>query len=83
MVTVAVSFVCCHSEVKAYTKPPAAVETVLSAVMILFREKPDWPTAKKKISESNFLTEIKRFDKDNVPNSILTKINKFTCKPGA
>ena len=39
------------SEVKAYTTPPAKVQLCLEAVMILFRLKTDWPTAKKKISE--------------------------------
>jgi dynein heavy chain, axonemal len=32
------------SEVKAYTKPPALVETVLQAVMILFGKPTDWGT---------------------------------------
>ena len=35
------------SEVKAYTKPPALVETVLQAIMILFGKPTDWTTAKK------------------------------------
>jgi hypothetical protein len=35
------------SEVKAYTKPPALVETVLQAIMILFGKPTDWATAKK------------------------------------
>ena len=37
------------SEVKAYTKPPALVETVLQAVMILFGKGIDWASAKKVI----------------------------------
>lgn len=37
------------SEVKAYTKPPALVETVLQAIMILFGKPTDWTTAKKVI----------------------------------
>jgi dynein heavy chain len=40
------------SEVKAYTKPPALVETVLQAIMILFGKPTDWTTAKK-VSHSN------------------------------
>jgi dynein heavy chain len=35
------------SEVKAYTKPPALVETVMQAVMILFGKGTDWASAKK------------------------------------
>ncbi len=76
------------SEVKAYTKPPPAVEMVLSAVMVLFKEKTDWATAKKKISESNFLSQIKFFDKDNVSPAIMQKvhcpsISSSCCRPHA
>ena len=64
------------SEVKAYAKPPPAVEMVLSAVMVLFKEKTDWPTAKRKISESNFLSQIKFFDKDNVSPAVMQKASR-------
>lgn len=47
------------SEVKAYQAPPPIVEMVLSAVMVLFEEKADWATAKRKIGEPNFLSQIK------------------------
>jgi len=66
------------SEVKAYASPPAAVEMVLNAVMIMFQMKPDWATAKKKISEPNFLSQIKNFDKDNVPAKVTSKIKSYT-----
>eukprot|EP01029_Cantina_marsupialis_P005820 TRINITY_DN1630_c1_g4_i2.p1 TRINITY_DN1630_c1_g4~~TRINITY_DN1630_c1_g4_i2.p1 ORF type:complete len:1526 (+),score=559.26 TRINITY_DN1630_c1_g4_i2:3370-7947(+) len=69
------------TEVKSYTKPPDDVQMVLSAVMILFGEKPEWASAKKKLSETNFLSQIKSYDRDNVPNSMLTKIKKYTKKP--
>jgi hypothetical protein len=35
------------SEVKAYNKPPKAVETVLSAAMTLFGQPTDWANSKK------------------------------------
>lgn len=66
------------SEVKAYASPPPAVEMVLNAVMLIFNLKPDWATAKKKISEPNFLQQIKSFDKDNVQTKTLTKLKAFT-----
>ena len=46
------------AQVKAYTKPPPAVETCLAAVMILFGKKTDWGEAKKKIGESDFLYQV-------------------------
>jgi dynein heavy chain len=69
------------SEVKAYSKPPPAVELVLAAVMTLFGLKTDWATAKKKISEANFLTQIKTYDKDNVSTSMQSKVKKYTKNP--
>lgn len=69
------------SEVKAYTKPPALVETVLQAVMILFGKPTDWATAKKVLSESNFLQQIKGFDKDHVSASTSNKVKKYVEMP--
>lgn len=69
------------SEVKAYSKPPALVETVLQGVMTLFNKPTDWANAKKVIGEANFLTQIKTFDKDNVSQSINNKVKKFIDMP--
>lgn len=69
------------SEVKAYTKPPALVETVLQAVMILFNKPTDWGNAKKVLSESNFLQQIKGYDKDHVSQSTNNKIKKYIEMP--
>ena len=69
------------SEVKAYSKPPELVETVLQAVMILFGKAPDWGTAKKVISEANFLQAIKGYDKDHVSAAAITKIKKYIEMP--
>jgi len=70
------------SEVKAYTKPPDAVMMVLGGVMTLMNVPTDWASAKKKISESDFLRQIKSFDKDNVKDSTIKKLKKFTEIPG-
>ena len=69
------------TEVKNYSTPPDAVVMVLSACMILFKKPTDWKTAKLKISESNFLQQVKEYDKDNIPKSILSKIRKYCKKP--
>ena len=65
------------SEVKAYKTPPALVETVLQAVMILFGQKTDWANAKTVLGQSNFLQQIKGYDKDNVSQSVNNKIKKY------
>ncbi|CAM9180031.1 unnamed protein product [Ectocarpus fasciculatus] len=69
------------SEVKAYSKPPPLVETVLQAVMILFGKASDWATAKRIIGESNFLQQIKGFDKDHIAPATVSKIKKYTDMP--
>ena len=69
------------SEVKAYNKPPPLVETVMQAVMILFGRATDWGTAKKALGESNFLYQIKQFDKDHVGVTVNNKIKKYIDQP--
>ena len=69
------------SEVKAYTSPPPLVQLCMEAVMLLFLTKTDWGSAKKKISESNFLVQVKTFDKDNVPPKVLQKLQKYIRNP--
>jgi dynein heavy chain, axonemal len=69
------------SEVKAYTKPPLLVETVMQAVMIFFNRQPDWATAKRTLSEANFIQQIKSFDKDNISQSTTNKIRKYIENP--
>jgi len=68
------------SEVKAYKSPPKQVETVLSAVMILFSKHTDWNTAKKVLGEANFLQNIKTYDKDNVSPAIMKKVKGYVSQ---
>lgn len=49
----------CHFyQVKAYSKPPPLVETVMAAVMTLMGRGSDWATAKKALGEGNFLAQV-------------------------
>eukprot|EP01138_Halocafeteria_seosinensis_P001392 gb/GECG01001428.1/.p1 GENE.gb/GECG01001428.1/~~gb/GECG01001428.1/.p1 ORF type:complete len:4689 (+),score=693.48 gb/GECG01001428.1/:1-14067(+) len=66
------------SEVKAYTSPPALVKLVMEAVMMLFGLPTDWGTAKKKLSEADFLSQVKTFDKDNIKPSVMKKLSRYT-----
>lgn len=54
-------------EIKSFPKPPALVQMTMEAVCILKQEKPDWDTAKKLLSDSNFMRSLEEFDKDNIP----------------
>jgi len=69
------------SEIKSFATPPDAVIMVLGACMVLFKMKTDWKTAKGKISEPDFLNQVKTYDKDNIPKSTLNKIRKYCNKP--
>lgn len=69
------------AEVKAYGKPPALVEVVMEAVMILKQSEPSWSEAKRQLGDPNFIMSLKDFDKDNIPDKVLRKINKYTSEP--
>ena len=69
------------TEIKAYSNPPVAVERVLSCVMILLGQPMDWATSKRILGDTNFLTNLKTFDKDNVRESTMVKISKFIKSP--
>jgi len=66
------------AEIKAFTTPPADVQTTMNAVMILLQKEPTWVSAKKELSDSAFIKKIMDFDKDNIPSNVLKKIEKFT-----
>ena len=65
------------TEIKAYSNPPSAVEKVLACVMILMGKPGDFGNAKRVLGETNFLSNLKAFDKDNVKNSTVTKVKKY------
>ena len=69
------------SEIKGYSKPPPAVEKVLSCVMTLLRKPIDWASSKKVIGETSFLSSLKSFDKANVKDSIIIKVKKYVTNP--
>lgn len=53
-------------QVKAYSKPPPLVETVMAAVMTMMGRGSDWATAKKALGEGNFLTQVCVDKKDGI-----------------
>jgi dynein heavy chain, axonemal len=69
------------TEVKSFAKPPEAVQTVMEAVCCLFDMKPDWDSAKKLLGDSNFMENLKTYDKDNIKESVLKKVRVYTANP--
>jgi dynein heavy chain len=69
------------TEIKAYSNPPSAVEKVLSCVMIFFGKPTTWSSARKALGETNFLSNLKGFDKENIKESTLSKVRKYIKNP--
>merc|ERR1719253_1089293 len=67
-----------HAEVKAYAKPPELVLKTMNAVMTVMDKPATWASAKNELQDVNFLQRLKNFDKDNMSNATLKKIEKYT-----
>ena len=66
------------TEIKSFKQPPPLVKMVMEAICILVGAKPDWDSAKKVLSDTGFLKSLIAYDKDNVPDSILKSLKKYT-----
>ena len=73
------------TEVKSFPKPPAAVELVCEAVMILLGEKTDWSSVKVVLGNVNeFIGRLKGYNEQmkKVPESVFNKVrSKYLSKP--
>ncbi|XP_046389338.1 dynein axonemal heavy chain 2 [Ischnura elegans] len=69
------------SEIKSYGRPPAKVEMVMEAVMILKCVEPSWAEAKRQLGDASFLSKLRDFDKDNISDKTLKKIAVYTKNP--
>ena len=69
------------TEVKSFQQPPPAVRVVMEAVCILLGEKPDWDSAKKVLSNINFISLLREYDKDNIPAVRLKKVHQYIVDP--
>ncbi|XP_074052253.1 dynein axonemal heavy chain 6 isoform X2 [Macrotis lagotis] len=69
------------AEIRVFTKPPDMVMTVMEAISILLNAKPDWPTAKQLLGDSNFLRRLLEYDKENIKPTILAKLQRYINNP--
>jgi len=69
------------SEVKSFPKPPDMVMKTMCAVMTVMEKTPSWAQAKTELNDVNFLDRLKGFDKDNISNATLRKMEKYTKDP--
>ena len=63
-------------EVKAFTNPPALVQTTLEAVCIMLGSKTTWKDAKALMSQMDFIDKLKNYDKDNIPVKKIQQLKK-------
>ena len=68
-------------EIKAYTKPPELVETVLIGIMILRLSEPTWAEAKRQLGDANFIKSLINFDKENISDKTLKRIGQICSRP--
>lgn len=66
------------AEIKSFNTPPPDVATVMNAVMIVLGKEPSWVVAKKELADSNFIKKVMEYDKENISQVILKKIEKYT-----
>lgn len=64
------------TEVKSFTNPPPAVQKVMEAVCCLLGQPESWESAKKLLSQSNFMDQLQNYDKDNIPEARLRNLRK-------
>jgi dynein heavy chain, axonemal len=62
------------SEIKMYQTPHVDIKMVFDAVCLLQGVKQDWKTAQQLMNNPG----LKSYDKDNIKDSILKKLKKFT-----
>ena len=71
------------TEIKSFSKPPPLVETVLQAVMILRGQDPTWQEAKRQLGNTNFIDQLKSFDKDNMSDRTLKRLPVTALMPSS
>ena len=66
------------TEMKAYTTPPSPLKLVVEAVCLLLGMKEAWEEGRKLMNEpTKFIDKLKNYDKDKIPQRILTKLKKY------
>ncbi|ETW06912.1 hypothetical protein H310_03027 [Aphanomyces invadans] len=71
------------TEMKSFTSPPDLVRLVMQAVCVLLGHgaSPTWDDALFVLCDMKFLDRLKFFDKDNIQDSVMRKLDKFIQHP--
>eukprot|EP00884_Botryococcus_braunii_P021122 jgi/Botrbrau1/7694/Bobra.0159s0132.1 len=68
-------------EIKSMLKPPPLVQLTMEAVCVLKGEKADWETARKVLAEANFMKSLFDYDKDNISEAVMKRLQKYLENP--
>ena len=67
------------TEIKAFAKPPAAVQKVCECVQILKKEKEiSWAGAKLMLGAGDFLKSLQQYDKDAITDRMIKDLRVYT-----
>jgi dynein heavy chain len=66
------------AEMKSVNTPHPDVHMVMMAVMIYLGQKTEWIEIKKVIGKPTFKNDLMAFDKENIPQARLSKVQKYT-----
>lgn len=70
------------TEMKAYANPADEIVLVISAVCLMLDKKETWDEGKKLMNNpTEFISKLKSYDKDNIKESLLKKLKKYTNDP--
>jgi dynein heavy chain len=69
------------SEMKALQRPPPDVAFVMDAVMVFLEKPQGWASVKLALNDTGFLKSIIEFDKENIKEKTLKKIETYTKEP--
>ncbi len=51
-----------------------------SVVMTILKKDTSWSNVKKELSDPNFMKLLKDYDKDNISQNLIKRIQKYTSK---
>lgn len=68
-------------EIKSFSKPPPLVRLVMETVCVLFKTHPDWTSARRLLSDMNFVNNLMRFDRDSIDKTVLAKLQAYVADP--
>lgn len=63
-------------ELKSFNSPPPLVHLVLDAICVMFGIEPAWENARKILSDTNVVQTMLHYDKDSIPNDLLSRVEQ-------